>query len=83
MVDMSHPRFPHITRRTADAPALERPAGSLFRVLDDAHRALRAVDCEPTDAPLSDSTLDAVADAFRALETFARENGIPLSEFRR
>lgn len=50
-------------------------------ILDEAHKALREVDASDTTAPQTTRALDAVSAAVARLETFARSNGIVLSEF--
>lgn len=53
----------------------------LAAVLDCAHAALRGIDAADQTSVIPDKQLDAVSDAVAAIENFARENGVRLSEF--
>lgn len=56
---------------------------ALATLLDRVHGALRCVDAADLTAPLHRREIDAVSDAVEAVESFAREQGIRLSEFAR
>lgn len=56
---------------------------SLVALIDRVHGALRGVDAADLSAPLPDKEIGAVIDAVFAVESFARANGIKLSEFAR
>jgi hypothetical protein len=50
-------------------------------VLDRAHGALRGIDAADQTSVIPDKQLDAVSEAIAVIERFARDHGIPLSEF--
>ncbi len=51
-------------------------------LLDQAHRALRGIDAADQSAPIPALDLDRISDAVTAVEQFARDHGIVLSEFK-
>jgi hypothetical protein len=54
---------------------------AVTNILDRAHRALRGIDAADLTQPIPAEQIDAVCDAVEAIEEFARERGIKLSEF--
>lgn len=59
----------------------DQKAGDLATLIDRVHRALRGVDAADLSAPLRRKEIDEVSDAVEAVEAFARQNGIRLSEW--
>jgi hypothetical protein len=56
---------------------------ALLAALDQAHRAIRKVDCDAEVTGLHITVQEEVTTTIRAIETAAREAGLILSEFRR
>lgn len=54
---------------------------AVANILDRAHRALRGIDAADQTSIIPDRELDRVSDAVQAIEEFARERRIVLSEF--